>query len=266
MMCWLIGLACQLGPALEEPRLQDQSLYQQALRETDPERAIALCEQISDLPLRGECVVFEAGEYLKAGGDGSSACLRLGDANWQAVCLFEMVDAGKLRGEEALRMCKDTGPFIERCLAHALQREENALARQFPAGQEGALQAHIGDLLKTYGLDAISEEPIDAIITGRIIADRFRRSGRDRLFSLAVCGTANEVACVEAYRVVVMTGGRDARAPSDCTPPIDRDQVSALGFPVWEDDAQGIADQVWAHQCRRARGRHKVPPDTRRPG
>lgn len=135
MMLWLLGLACQTGSPSVDSRLLDRSLYQQALREPDPERAIALCEQISDRPLRGECVVFEAGEYLQAGGDGYSACRRLEDDSWQAVCIFEMVDAGKLRGEEALRVCKDTGPFIERCLAHALQREENALARQFPAGQ-----------------------------------------------------------------------------------------------------------------------------------
>lgn len=123
---------------------------------------------------------------------------------------------------------------------------------------------HLRGLLQTYGLDAISEEPIDAIITGRIIAKRHWRSGRGQAFSLAMCGTSDEAACVEAYRVMITSGDHDARAPEDCTLPIRRELVAALGLPVWEEDAQGIADQVWSHQCRRARGRHKVPPDTRR--
>ncbi|MFT4975442.1 MAG: hypothetical protein ACI8S6_001329 [Myxococcota bacterium] len=260
MLALLSGCAPEPPP---DPRRQDQLLYQQALQSSDPRAAVALCEQISDLPTRGECVVFEAGELLKAGGDGYGACDRLEHTGWQAVCFFEMVDAGKLRGEPALRACRRAGAFLERCLAHALQREENILARRYPAGTEAELQAHIVGLLRPYGLAESSEESLDVTITGRIVAERFRRSYGQQPFTRTACGTADDAACAEAYRVVVIRAGGQGRAPSDCTLPMSRDRISALSLPVWTDDTQDIADVVWAHQCRRANGRHNQPPDVR---
>lgn len=252
---WLLALACETEPAPLDPRRQDQLLYQQALAASDPQAAVALCEQIQDLPTRGECVVFEAGELLKAGGDGYGACERLPHEGWQEVCFFEMVDAGKLRGEKAMRACQRTGAFLDRCLAHALQREESALARRYPAGQEQALQEHIR------GLTSSDEEPLDVTITGRIIAERFRRSRSTQPFHRAACGTADDDACAEAYRVVVLRAGGQGRAPDDCSMPMDVDRISAMGLPIWAEDAQDIADVVWGHLCRRANSRHIQPPD-----
>jgi len=262
MIAWLVLLACDTEPEVD-PRRRDQLLYQQALAAADPREAVALCEQIQDLPTRGECVVFEAGELMKAGGDGHGACARLENVGWQQVCFFEMVDAGKLKGERAMVACRRTGPFLERCLAHALQREENILARQYPAGQEGALQEHIRGLLAPYGLANSSEEALDVTITGRIVAERFRRTSGRSPFPRAACGTADDAACAEAYRVVVLRGGGQGKAPPSCELPIARASIAAMGLPVWADDAQDIADVVWAHQCRRVYGNHNQPPDVR---
>lgn len=258
---WLLALACETEPEEIDPRRQDQLLYQQALMSADPREAVALCEQIQDVPTRGECIVFEAGELLKAGGDGYGACARLEHEGWQAVCFFEMVDAGKLRGEQAMRACRRTGAFLERCLAHALQREESTLARRYPAGQEGDLQEHIRSMLRPYGLEEGSEESLDVTIAGRIIAERFRRSYGAQPFRRAACGTADDAACAEAYRVVVLRAGGQGKAPADCSMPMEAARISAMGLPTWTEDAQEIADAVWAHQCRRANSRHNQPPD-----
>lgn len=258
----LMAIACDTEAPVVDPRLLDQQHYQQAMAETDPQRAVALCEQIEDVPLRGECVVFEAGELLRAGGDGYSACGRLENSDWQSVCYFEMVDAGKLRGERALRTCQRTGAFVERCLAHALQREENELSQQFPAGQEAELQAHIRGMLQRYGLGEHTEEKLDVTIAGRIIADRFRRGpGLSEPFERAACGSADDAACVEAYRVLVLRAGGQGRVPEDCEPPIQVEQVAAMGLPVWSADAQAIGDAVWLHLCRRQNSQHNAPPD-----
>lgn len=169
-------LGC-LSPPPEDPALTDARAYADAIKEADPQRALALCGQITDVSMNGECTMFAARQIARSGGNATPICQGLSQG-WREVCLFEIVDSSGLRGEAAAIACKDTGGFKERCLAHALQREERPISEQFPPGREAEMMAHIRTRVTLYGLDGITEEAIDEKMTARIITERVLRSGR----------------------------------------------------------------------------------------
>ena len=262
-MWWLWGLlACEpRTPEAAQPLLADQARYRAALAAADPVEAVRLCGEIGDDRLRRECLVFEAGDLRRAGGDAQRVCAGLDTPEWQAVCFFELVDRGGLRGEAALAACQQTGAFQQRCVAHALQREERALAQQFPPGQEAAMAAHIQALVARYSLEDAEEEALDVVMVGRLIAERKRQRAPQAPFSRADCGSASDVACAEAYRALVLRAGGEGKAPEDCALPMDPARVAALGLPVWTAELQPLADTVWAQLCRRQRTPSHRPPD-----
>lgn len=255
-------LGC-LSPPPEDPALTDARAYADAIKEADPQRALALCGQITDVSMNGECTMFAARQIARSGGNATPICQGLSQG-WREVCLFEIVDSSGLRGEAAAIACRDTGGFKERCLAHALQREERPISEQFPPGREAEMMAHIRTRVTLYGLDGITEEAIDEKMTARIITERVLRSGRQRgaqPMSLSLCGTATEAVCVEAYRIYVTKIGGPGRVPKDCSLPMNTQRVSALGLPIWTEDFQALADQTWSQLCKRANTAQHHRPD-----
>ena len=255
-------LACPQDPP-DNPQLNDRLAYAQAIGEDDPRAALALCDQIEDVSMHGECSMFAARAIAQQGGDGEAVCEALPTLAWREVCFFEIVDASGTRGENALKACQRTGAFKERCLAHALQREERNLMLRFGAGQEAELMAYIREQTGSYGLADITEEAIDVKIAARIMAQRVmsRSQGRplsDIVFTRADCGTATDDACVEAYRILVTKAGR--AVPRDCSPPMEVARIRALRLPTWSEDFQPLAERTWAHLCKRANTQQR-PPD-----
>ena len=256
-------LGCTTQPP-EDPALLENRAYASAISEADPHRALSLCGEITDTSMNGECTMFAARQLAKSGGDAVAACDGLTDPGWKQVCLFEIVDASGMRGEAAAASCQRTGPFMERCLAHALQREERPISEGFPAGQEAEMMAHIRERVTLYGLDGITEEAIDEKMAARIIAERVLRAGNPRgtlPMSRSLCGTASDAVCVEAYRIYVTKVGGPGRVPQDCTLPMDPHRVSALRLPIWTEEFQPLADVTWGQLCKRANTQQHHRPD-----
>jgi hypothetical protein len=255
-------LGC-LSPPPEDPALTDSRAYADAIKETDAQRALALCNQITDVSMNGECTMFAARQIAQTGGNATPVCegLRQG---WREVCLFEIVDASGLRGEAAASACQGTGGFKERCLAHALQREERPISEQYPPGQEAEMMAYIRTRVTLYGLDGLTQEAIDEKMAARIITERVLRSGRPRgtlPMSRSFCGTASDAVCVESYRIYVTKAGGPGRVPKDCTLPMNPERVSAVGLPTWTAEFQPLADEAWGHLCKRANTSQHHRPD-----
>lgn len=259
-------LACT-GEPPEDPAVTDNRLYTQAITEADPQQALVLCRQITEVSMHGECTMFAAKQVAQAKGNAVAICDELDDVGWQQVCLFEIVDASGMSGEEAVSACARTGSFQERCLAHALQREEMGISRNFPPGKEAEMMAHIRERVTLYGLDGLTEEAIDEKMAARIITERVLRAGMPRgsvPMSLSLCGTATEAVCVEAYRIYVTKVGGPGRVPKDCSVPMNVERVRAVGLPTWVEEFQPLADQAWRHLCKRANTTQHHPPDHRK--
>ena len=242
----------------------DARAYAAAIKETDPQKALALCQQITDTSMHGECTMFAARQVASSGGDATAICNGLVENGWRQVCRFEVVDASGMRGEAAASACAGTGPFKERCLAHALQREERPISERFPPGKEAEMMAHIRDRVSLYGLDGLTEEAIDEKMTARIITDRVLRAGRPRgmmPMSRRHCGTATDAVCIEAYRIYVTKVGGPGKVPKECTIPMDPFKVSALQLPTWTEEFQPLADEAWLQICRRANTQQHHRPD-----
>ena len=260
-MFFLLG--CLTTPP-EDPGVTDARAYAAAIKETDPHRALALCEQIEDTSMNGECTMFAARQLAKNKGDAMAVCDGMRAVGWQQVCRFEVVDASGLRGEQAVAACADTGGFKERCLAHALQREERPISQQFPAGQEAEMMAYIRERVTLYGLDELTREAIDEKMAARIITERVLRAGNPRgslPMSRSLCGTATDAVCVEAYRIYVTKVGGPGRVPRDCSIPMDTHRVSAMRLPTWTEDFQALADITWGQLCKRANTAQHHRPD-----
>lgn len=262
-MSLLLLLGCLSAPP-EVPEVVDARAYAAAIKESDPQKALALCQEITDASMHGECSMFAARQVAVAGGDAVAICDALAEQGWRQVCRFEVVDASGMRGEAAATACAGTGAFKERCLAHALQREERPISERFPAGQEAEMMAYIRERVSLYGLDGLTQEAIDEKMTARIVAERVMRSGRPRgmlPMSRSYCGTATDAVCIEAYRIYVTKIGGPGKVPKECTIPMSPFKISALQLPTWTEEFQPLADEAWQQLCRRANTSQHHRPD-----
>jgi hypothetical protein len=260
MLLFLLG--CSTDPP-EDPALIDARAYAEAIKTPDPHQALQLCERITDASMHGECTMFAARQLAASGGDAVGVCDAL-QAGWQEVCLFEIIDSSGMRGGDAVASCQRTGSFKERCLAHALQREERPISEQFPPGQEAEMMEYIRAQVTFFGLDGLTEEAIDEKMTARIITERVLRMGQPRgsvPMSRALCGTATDAVCIEAYRIYVTKVGGPGRVPKDCTVPLSTNQVRALSLPIWTEEFQPLADEAWRQLCKRANTQQHHRPD-----
>ena len=167
-----------------------------------------------------------------------------------------------MTGARAEQACAQTGSFQSRCMYHALLREEDSLASQFPSGKEQELMLAILERMKKLGVEEVEEEPLYAILTARIIARRFEASwkkNRQEVFSADFCGTASANVCTNAYRISIKQIGKGKR-PSNCSLPMQVDTVRATGLPVWDVSFDQQAQKAWKSLCHINHGPRK-PPD-----
>ncbi len=264
----LTAILLALGAACGGPAASDRAAYLAALQTADADAAERACGTIEDRVLAGECALFVAQGRARGGdADGADAtCAGIAHEGWREVCHFEVVDGLALWGEEAITACGRAGAFSDRCLSHALQRHAGRIAHRYGMGQEADLLAWISARRAEYGLT--EDTGVARAITAQHIA---WRSCPDRAagcgpFSLALCGTAPEDTCRQAYKVYVRSAAQGTdRVAGACAAPITRRRVAEAGLPDWTPDAESLARAVWEQLCRAARGR----PDARgsaRPG
>ena len=257
-MLILLLLACH--PEIS-PELQDRNLYLAASSTRDGEQAVQVCQQIQHANLQGECLVFAAKTLVRQRRDGLKACALAPSKAWRQACYFDVADTAGFTGEQAARLCAQSGDFRRRCLYHALQREEGRFMQAFPKGQELQLQQAIRKRAEQLQIDESEEERIDKSLLARIIAKRYLqlyRKDKKQRFSTRHCGAAAADICTEAYRFVVkQTTGWQA----GCAAQPEVEPLTQKGIPVWEPDFADAARQAWKNVCEKRRGRQQKSPD-----
>jgi hypothetical protein len=258
MIVWL-WLACA-GQETQHIKLLDRQYYTEAMGLSGQD-SVVLCKKIQSVALQGECVLFTAKNLAQHRQDSRGICSFSPTESWRGACVFDVIDILGMTGDMADKACAQSGEFQSRCMMHALLREEEILAKAFPAGQEKALMEAVQARMTKMDVEDVEEEPLWAILTARIIARRFEaswRQNRNLEFSKTHCGTASEETCSNAYRIAVKQIGRGKR-PSNCSLPMDTKRVLATALPIWSEDMAELAQQAWKSVCHINHGPTKAP-------
>ena len=264
MIFGLLLLSCALNDTPPPQAIVDQNAYLKAVEAKRPESSLAICSQISDERLRGECVLFAAKAQAMQKRPALAFCNQAPTISWQSACAFEVSDMAGLTGKEADKACQMAGEFQSRCMYHALQREESSLNQAYPLGQEKDLMYAILSRMESLNAKMIEGDPLHITLTARIISRRFQAawiSDKDLTFDRSICGTASPDVCTEAYRLTVKMLSHN-RPPEPCQTPMSAEIVAQSGLPLWSPEFEVWAQEAWANVCRRATGSHR-PPDHR---
>ena len=247
----------------------DTSLYLSA-SVAQTEKALSLCSQIQDVELKGECVWFAAKTQTERNNrapqpervrQAFELCKQAPTSGWMEVCRFDVIDVTGITGEIADQACALTGEFQERCMIHALLREEESLARRYPKGKELAMMEGILLRMTNIGLGELSDEPIHETLTARVVARRFEagwRSSPRLRFSVDQCGELPQDVCIDAYRIAIKQIGR-GRLPKSCRLPMKVEQVLEVGLPGWVSNMDEILQPAWKSLCHATYGPQKAP-------
>ena len=269
LCCCSILFAC--APQIDSMSVEwtDQQAYLQA--STLPiQQAIQTCQTIQDIELNGECVWFVTKSHTERNArlpqpervrQAFQYCEQSPTEGWKTVCRFDVIDVTGVTGEVADTACSQTGEFQERCMIHALLREEDQLAARFPKGKEVAMMDSIEQRMLKLGLDEVSSEPIHQTLTARVVARRFEsawRNNRQYPFSLRECGGLPESICVDAYRIAIKQIGKGL-LPKPCTVPMSIETVAGVGLPVWSDGLNTAVQSAWKSLCHATYGPQKSP-------
>jgi len=222
----------------------DRELYLRAKQE--PENAVEICAAITNSDEQGECLLFAATE----GNHGSEACHYARMERWKEACFFEVIDTKGVPKYQAKDSCARTGRFLNRCVYHIIQREEQSLMHRFPIGQETAMSQYIQTEIQQLGGEELRNDPLSQTLVSRIIARRFLKQWRKDnklLFPSKFCGTASEDICMKGYRFVIRLGNQ---LPKPCKVPSSQSLSTELRLPYWEDAFQAKAFRVWSEICR----------------
>ena len=258
-MLFIFLLACVSEVQLH-PKLQDRDNYDRAMQ-LSGSAALSFCSQIASENLRGECVLFAAKQEAHRRQDSRALCGQAPTEAWQEACRFDVVDILGMTGSRADQACRQTGDFQSRCMYHALLREEEQLAARFPAGSELELIQAIQERMGQLFVDEAEEEPLQVVLTARILARRFEAKWRKNTnlnFSREDCGQAPDDVCAEAYRIANKQIGK-GRRPSNCSLPMTKDRVEQVGLPVWSDSFTDLAQRAWKSLCHINRGPSRAP-------
>ena len=237
-MIWF--LACISSQSMDT----DQSLYLKALKE--PHDALETCVQIQNDDMQGECLLFAATE----GGHGSDACGVARVDKWKEACFFEVIDTKGVPKNQAKDSCARTGRFINRCVYHIIQREEQMWMKRYPAGQEKEMSHAIQDEITRLGGTELSNDPLSQTLVSRIVARRFLKEWRldsDVRFPSHFCGNLDQNGCRLAYRFAIRLR---AKKPKPCRIPPSLDALKNNQIPFWEDHFHDDAVRVWSEVCR----------------
>lgn len=260
----ILFLSC--ADPLEPPlMLLDQTAYLKAMESPAPSSALKECSKISASALKGECVLFAAKSQAKQKRPALGFCQQAPTEAWKAACYFEVSDMAGLTGSDADAACALAGDFRERCMYHALQREEGTLSTKYPPGEETDLILAIQSRMEKLGIETIQGDPLDVTLTAKIISRRFQAEWRRNsgyLFGASVCGSAPPIVCQEAYRLSVKMISQN-RIPEPCLVPMSTEDVLAAHLPIWEASFSSYAQEAWSNLCRRSQGGNHRPPDHR---
>ena len=222
----------------------DQSLYLQAVKE--PHEALALCTKIKNDDVQGECLLFAATE----GGHGSDACSLARIDKWKEACFFEVIDKKGVPKHQAKDSCARTGRFINRCVYHIIQREEQQWMNRYPKGREKEMSAAIQTEITRLGGTELSNDPLSKTLVARIVARRFLKEWRldqELRFPDHFCGNLEQEGCRLAYRFVIRL---QAKKPTPCRIPPSLDALKISQIPYWEDFFYDDAVRIWSEMCR----------------
>jgi len=247
----------------------DQQAYLSASQQPI-QQALQTCMQITDQELLGECVWFVTKSHTEKNArmpqpervrQAFQYCEQSPTDGWKTVCRFDAIDVVGVTGEVADSACAQTGEFRERCMIHALLREEDQLSARFPKGKEVEMMNSIEQRMLKLGLDEVSEEPIHKTLTARVVARRFEsawRNNRQYPFTSAECGQLPTEICVDAYRIAIKQIGKGL-LPKPCTIPMSTANVAAVGLPVWHQELQEPMQAAWKSLCHATYGPQKAP-------
>ena len=237
-MIWLVACGASQNPET------DQSLYLKALKE--PHSALETCVQIQNDDVQGECLLFAATE----GGHGSEACGVARTNKWKEACFFEVIDTKGVPKHQAKDSCARTGRFINRCVYHIIQREEQQWMKQYPVGREKEMSRAIQSEILRLGGTELSNDPLSQTLVSRIVARRFLKEWRlypEIRFPGRFCGNLDDEGCQLAYRFVLRI---HAKKPNPCHVPPSFDVLKKMQIPYWEDFFHDSAVRVWSEACR----------------
>ncbi len=250
-------------------RWQDQEHYLQASA-LPIQQALQECIKIEDPELNGECVWFVTKSNTERNArmpqpervrQAFQHCEQAPTEGWKTVCRFDAIDVTGVTGQVADSACAQTGEFQERCMIHALLREEDQLSAKYPKGKEVAMMKSIQQRMQNLGLDQVSKEPIHETLTARVVARRFEsawRNNRQYKFSQRECGELPEEICVDAYRISIKQIGK-GRLPKPCALPMSTVNVTAAGLPIWSEELQDGVQKAWKSLCHATFGPQKAP-------
>lgn len=255
---------------------KDRARYQRALATTDPASATAICAEIVDPDLRGECLVGIARVAAGAGAAETAwaACdaigavatqtpsrqARPGGARpgetgplqagpWREECVFAVVDALEMVGPEAWRACAAAGRYRQPCVGHAVTR---AIASwtdlPLEIGQEAALELEIRRRVRRLS-PPMGRGPVQTpIVTGTVrkIAQRWE----GRTFDAAECGVATEERCAHAYGETMPTHMPEVDRGAICGRALNVEGVQAAGGAPWIPGSEAVVLRAWSDLCR----------------
>ena len=208
----------------------DITSYTSASTAQDLASGLALCQEISETPLRSECVAFQVREHAREHtGASEKACRELPDGLWRDECFFLLAD-GAINAKEPQKTapyCRDAGRYFQPCFMHLFKAHAGQLRSQLPQGEAHEL---FEKAVALGGTDA----PKD--FAHRAWSVFFRSSGgEDRLYDTSPCADLEglERACVSGVREALARRlNRSAAPPELCTI-----EVSELG--QWSELLQG---------------------------
>ena len=227
---------------------QDLQFFRSAQNQSNTSKKIPLCLKIQDESMQGECIWFAAQYAITQGVDPFPICEQAPTELWKQACIFEVADRNSVTGEQAQIWCKQAGDFYQRCMYHAIQREETSLMKQFPLGKERELIAEIQKRLSDVG--EIKTDPLSQTLPARILAKRFVskwQKNKSLQFSKEHCGTADEIICANAYRFTLKLS---RRKPKVCVVPMDPLVVKQAKMPLWSAEFEILAMDAWEDFCR----------------
>jgi hypothetical protein len=238
----VIGLAACGGPS--EPT--DREHYRRSIGTEDP----STCVPIIDASARGECEAFVAHDLARGGrlDEAREVCRRMATGMWRDECLFLVVDASGVVGEQARELCAEAGTLRGRCLGHALNRAATRVFIDHGRGEELEALAALEDLLREWPSSHESGWTARSRLVGEL-ADRETAAP----FSTAGCGTAPADICRDAFveRVRRQSSATGNRALERfCAGSRSAGSAERAGLPPWDPDAEATAVQGWNLLCR----------------
>lgn len=253
-------LACQPEVEPSETWLNNRA-YLHATNASGQE-ALRLCGQITEQELKGECVWFSAKKMASQRQDSRQMCNAAPTETWKQACFFDVIDSLGMTGVQADQACAQTGEFQERCMIHAILREEDQYTHLYPEGKESEMMDAIRQRMEKLGVVKFTEEPIHQILTARVMARRFEarwRQNRGFVFSERICNGVPEQVCSDAYRIAIKQIGK-GKLPNPCRLPVTTNSVEAVGLPIWSEGVEESVQKAWKSLCRASYGPQK-PPD-----